>query len=268
MFRVRFVGIDWQNDFTDLNGSLYVPGAEKAASRVATMIHRILPKIYDINATVDSHPFRHIAHPIWWVDSNGQHPVPFTEISEEDVLRGTWRTRNPAFQQKGLEYVQALKRNGRYVLRIWPPHCLIGSWGHNIYPEVYKAFRAWEESYGNVSYHVKGINPFTEHYSAVMADVPDPSDPTTILNTKEGSLINSLTDADVIPVTGIASSHCLAETVKDVASHFPDPSYIAKLLFLEDATAPVPGCKSLADDFVHEMVKKGMQVSTTDKFLA
>lgn len=268
MLKLRLVGIDWQNDFVDSQGALYVPGADKAASRISKMIHRILPKIYDIDETVDSHPFRHIAHPIWWVDSNGQHPKPFTLISEEDVLKGSWRTINPAFQQRGLEYVQALKRNGRYVLCIWPPHCLIGSWGHNIFPEIYQAFRAWEEAYGNVNYHVKGSNPFTEHYSAVMADVPDPSDPTTMLDTKPGSLIHSLGEADIIVLTGIASSHCLANTVLDIANNFPDPSYINKMVYIEDATAAVPGFEHLTDSFVNQMVSRGMQISTTDKFLA
>lgn len=265
MLKVRLVGIDWQNDFTDPKGALYVPGAEKAADRVAKMIHRILAKIWDIDETLDSHPYRHVAHPIWWVDSNGNHPKPFTIITEEDVVQGRWRTSNPAFQQRGLEYVQTLKRNGRYALCIWPPHCLVSEWGHNVYPEIAKAFRTWEKAYGNVNYHVKGNNPFTEHYSAVMADVPDPTDPTTMLNIQSGSLIYSLSEADIIPITGIASSHCLAETVKDIADNFSD---ISKLVFLEDATAAVPGFEHLADKFVNEMVPRGMQISTTEKFLA
>lgn len=267
MLKVKLVAIDWQNDFVDPNGSLYVPGADKAAIRVAAMINRLLSKIYDIDATLDTHPFRHIAHPIWWVDSNGNHPTPFTEIAEDDVLRGTWRAANLAFQQRSLEYVQALKRNSRYVLRIWPPHCLVGEWGNGVYPEIAKAFRAWELKFGNVNYHIKGNNPYTEHYSAIQADVPDPADPTTMLNTKPGSLIHSLSDADIILLTGIASSHCEAETVRDVANNFGEEN-IKKLQYLEDATAPVPGCESLTDKFVNEMVGRGMQVSNTVNILA
>jgi nicotinamidase-related amidase len=106
----------------------------------------------------------------------------------------------------------------------------------------------------------KGSNPWTEHYSAVQADVPDPADVTTQLNT---GLIKTLEEADIILVAGEAGSHCLANTVRDIANNFGDASYVGKLVLLEDATSPVPTFDKFQDDFVAEMTAKGMQLSTT-----
>ena len=74
----------------------------------------------------------------------------------------------------------------------------------------------------------KGSNFWTEHYSAVMADVPDPSDPHTMLNT---SFINTLKEADIIALSGEAKSHCLANTVRDIANNFGEEN-ISKLVLL------------------------------------
>ena len=38
---VRLIGIDWQNDFCDPKGSLFVPGADEDTIRCATMVKRL-----------------------------------------------------------------------------------------------------------------------------------------------------------------------------------------------------------------------------------
>jgi len=269
MQKIELLIIDPQNDFCDPNGALYVPGAEEDMKRLAAMIDRLAPKLSDIHVTLDSHHLIDIAHPIFWVDSKGKHPDPFTIISADDVKNGMFRATNPQFQNRVLEYVIALENNGRYPLCIWPSHCLIGSWGYIVYPELYEALIRWEQGFAMVDYVTKGSNFWTEHYSAVQADVPDPEDPGTQLNWQ---LIETLQKADIILLAGEARSHCLANTVLDIANNFGEEN-IKKMVLLEDATVDVPdppGTTMFSDfgnKFVSDMTARGMQVSTTIDFL-
>ncbi len=74
-------------------------------------------------------------------------------------------------------------------------------------------------------------------------------------------------DVDLVVCAGWAGSHCLAFTLKDIADAFGDDKYIQKLVLLEDATSPVQGFEKQQEDFIKEMISRGMQLSTTDKFL-
>jgi nicotinamidase-related amidase len=263
--RIELLVIDPQNDFCDPSGALYVPGAEKDMELLAEMVDKIGHKFFDIHATVDSHHLVDIAHPIFWNNSEGKNPDPFTIITVDDVKNGTWKATNPPMQPRALEYVQHLAANGRYPLCIWPPHCLIGSWGYGVYPRLYESFLKWEESFAMVDYVTKGSNFWTEHYSAVQADVPDPEDPDTQLNLREGGLIDTLQKADIILLAGEARSHCLANTVKDIADNFGEEN-VKKMKLLGDATSDVPGFEDLGENFVSEMTKRGMEVTDTVKF--
>jgi nicotinamidase/pyrazinamidase len=264
--RVEILIIDPQVDFCDpKRGALYVPGAEDDMSRLAKMIDRVRSKIDDIHVTLDSHHWIHIAHPIFWKDSRGNHPPVFTKISRADVEQGVWTTTTPGMYRRALDYVRRLEQNGRYDLTIWPPHCLIGSPGHAVLPELFKALRDWEDRFAVVDYVTKGSNVMTEHYSAVQADVPDPSDASTQINT---GLVQTLENASIVAVAGEARTHCLANTVRDIANSFGDDSFISKLVLLTDASSDIPGFEQHAASFMNEMTARGMQVSTTKEFLA
>ncbi len=264
--RVELLIIDPQVDFCDpQKGALYVGGAEKDIERLARMIRRIAPKLDDIHVTLDSHHLVDIAHPIFWRDSQGKHPAPFTLIGVSEVETGRWTTTQPGMYARALEYVKALEQSGRYALCIWPPHCLIGSEGHAVVPELFAALTEWEQRFALVDYVTKGSNIYTEHYSAVQAEVPDPTDPSTQINT---ALIQTLMKADVIAVAGEAGSHCLANTVRDIEHNFGSDAFVSKLVLLTDATSPVTGFEALQTDFVRDMTARGMQMSTTTDFLA
>ncbi len=251
--------IDPQVDFHDLPGSaLPVQGASADAARLAELINRKQRSISDIHITLDTHQLLDVAHPMMWVGSNGKRPDPFTIITAEDVRKGVWRAYNPAFQSRLQSYVDQLEANGRYPLCIWPPHTLVGTPGHNVVAPVLEAVSAWESKRSRRSNFVtKGHNPWTEHYSAVMADVPDASDPTTQLNT---DLIKMLEQADVILLSGQALSHCVANTVRDIANNFGEEN-IRKMVLVEDTSSPVGGFENLADDFMREMKGRGMQTA-------
>jgi len=262
--KVHLVVIDPQVDFCDPKGNLYVKGAEKDMERLAAMIKRINDKLDDIHVTLDSHHFVDIAHPIFWVDSKGNHPGPFTIISADDIKNGKWSTTNPSFLKRASEYIDALAKGGRYPLCIWPPHCLIGSAGYTVHPDLFASLVKWEEdNFAMVEYITKGSNFWTEHYSAVVAEVADPSDPSTMLNTQ---FIETLQKADIIALSGEARSHCLANTVRDIANNFGEEN-ISKFVLLEDCCSDVAGFENMGEVFVSEMVKRGMQISNSKEFL-
>jgi nicotinamidase/pyrazinamidase len=256
--------IDPQVDFCVPNMALSVPGADADSKRLADMIVRLKGKIDDIYVSLDSHNLVDIAHPIFWVDDNGNHPAPFeTVISPEDMESGKWLTYNPDWQERAYDYVKALKDNGRYPLVIWPPHCLIGTEGHSIIPCVSDALIEWCEEGAWINFIMKGMNKFTEHYSALKADVYDKHDPSTGIN---DDLLNGCKEADVILVGGQALSHCVANTLRDLADNMDD-SEIKKFVLLKDACSNVQGYENLGLDFVAEMVDRGMTETTTTEYM-
>ncbi len=256
--------IDPQNDFCDPGGALYVPGAEQDILRLTALLDRLRGELADIHVTLDSHHLVDIAHPLFWEDVHRVRPAPFSSISAEDLLRGRWMTALPAARERALSYLEALEAGGRYPHTIWPPHCLIGSPGHNVAAPLFAALGRWEEErFGVVDYVTKGSNLWTEHFSAVRAEVPDPRDPDTQINAR---LIETLEQADLILLAGEAGSHCLAHTVRDIAAEFSDPSFVRKMVLLKDATSPVPGFEQQQIDFIQDMSALGMQISDTQSF--
>jgi len=261
---VELLIIDPQNDFSDVPGAaLPVPGARADGERLAGLIDALGDRLEDIHVTLDTHQLVDIAHPIFWVDSDGNAPAPFTQINREAVAQGRWRPRNPAFAERALAYVQALADNARYDLTIWPPHCLVGTWGHSVMEPVAAALRRWEEGFARVDYVTKGHNPWTEHYSAIQADVPDPDDATTQLNTR---LIQTLEQADTVLLSGQALSHCVANTVRDIADNFGAAS-IGKLVLIEDTSSPVPGFEVLGQQFLADLTRRGMHTLKSTEIL-
>lgn len=263
---IQLLIIDPQNDFCDPNGSLFVPGANEDMKRLAGLVTRLRDKLADISITLDSHRIVDISHPTWWKDSAGHAPAPFTIIGADDVRNGRWTTRQPSFLSRSLEYLEELERRGRYPHCIWPVHCLIGDEGHNVFPVLAAAVHDWERSrFAIPNFVTKGSNIWTEHFSAVMAEVPDPEDPATQLNT---SLIHTLEEADTILLAGEALSHCLANTVTDISTHFSDPRYVQKMVLLTDASSNVTGFDHFGSDFLRNLTAKGMKTTTTQDFLA
>jgi nicotinamidase-related amidase len=119
---------------------------------------------------------------------------------------------------------------------------------------------SWEKQHLAIASKVtKGSNWSTEHYSAVKADVVRSDDPGTQLNV---DFIQSLQNADRVFLSGQASSHCVANTVRDVVDNFgAEP--LNKLYLMADGMSPVPGFESLSDDFFRDMKAKGVNVCTT-----
>ncbi|SFD18428.1 cysteine hydrolase [Collimonas sp. OK412] len=265
--------IDPQNDFCDLPAAylpdnpagggkmaaaLPVPGAHADMLRVADLINRGGGGIDAISITLDSHHRLDIAHPGFWTTAAGNEVTPFTQISAAEVRAGSYLPRLPAALPRVLHYLDRLEAAGRYRLMVWPVHCEIGSWGHNVHADVRAAYNRWEEqtlrSVGKVG---KGSNPWTEHYSAVQAEVPDPDD---VLTQSNQAFLDSLAQADCIYITGEAGSHCVKATTEHIADHF-GPENMGKLVLVTDCMSPVTGFKEQYRKFIADMAARGARIA-------
>lgn len=253
---VTLVIIDPQVDFCDKNGTLYVPGSEDDCSRLAEWIIKNKHSIDKIHITMDAHPAFHIAHPVFWVDKNGNNPEPYTVITYQSLIEGTWAPAVPELKQRTEDYLLELETKGHYNLIIWPPHCLTATHGCSVVPIIMNAVRQWELAKigRNVTFVQKTSNPFTEHYSAVQAEVPDKTDPTTRVNF---NFIDSLKDVDEIYVAGEAFSHCVSNTLRDLIAYIPSD----RITILSDCTSNVQGFDQIGDAMLKEFGRQGMKIS-------
>lgn len=278
------------------DGELCVPGAWEDFERVANLIDRLDGKLNDIHVTMDSHQPLHIAHPMWYkaVDVNGlaqgSPPEPFTFMKNSNgrIIGSQINPTTGAFDEIGefttsvrgltawtLDYLTNLEASKRYPHIIWPQHCLIGTRGQQIVEPLYEALHRWcLKNCAYIDLVTKGSNPKTEHFSALRAEVPDPMSPEeTGLNSR---FLNTVMSADIILLCGVAGSHCVANTVTDMANEFYDPNdpnnqadeFVKKCVLLEDAISPVTGLEHLQTDFINAMKGRGMQISTTADYLA
>ena len=262
---IQLLAIDCQNDFMDQCGSaMPVPGAVEDMKRLARMIDRLSFQIKGICVTLDNHNFVDIAHPIFWVDAEGNHPSPFkTIISLKDLENGKWRTFNPYWQDRAYKYVKSLNDNGHNKLIIWEPHCFAGMYGSCIVSCVSDALLKWCcDNNAEINFIYKGMNKFTEHYSALRADVPDPLDITTQTNIK---LLDTLREADEVIVAGEALSHCVRNSVLDIIAELGD-EHAKKFILLEDCCSSVKGFEYLGKEFIEIGKSKGMQVMNSQDY--
>lgn len=269
--RTELLIIDAQNDFCDLPDSwcpsdpvtgqrlqpaLPVPGAHADLLRLAGFIADAGARIDGITVTLDSHHRHDIAHPPYWRRADGAAVAPFTPITAAQVRAGEFTPAVATERPRSLAYLDALEATGRYTLMVWPVHCQLGSWGHGLHPAVLAACNAWEEAHHTpVRVVDKGSYPWSEHYSALQAEVPDPAEPATQLNQ---ALLQRLDAADTLLVAGQASSHCVKATVEHLVQHLPG-GRPQRLVLLTDCMSPVAGFEPQAQGFLAAMQALGVR---------
>jgi nicotinamidase-related amidase len=267
----HLVIIDPQNDFCDLPQdylpkiagrvvapTLPVAGSHADMQRVAAIISLGGAGLTDISVTLDAHHRIDIAHPPFWKMEDNSEVPPFTQIFAKDVRAGKYLPRIPGALERVINYLAVLEASGGYVHMVWPVHCEIGSWGQNVHQDVRLAYNQWEVSRAvNVSKILKGTNPWTEHFSAIKAEVPDPADKSTQTNAE---FLDQLRRSGRIYFVGEAGSHCVKATVEDVVENFSDKER-NKLVLVTDCMSPVAGFESQYLKFVGEMREQGVQIS-------
>ena len=277
--KLHLLIIDPQNDFCDLPATylpqhlaqsgtiapaLPVPGAHQDMLRIAQLIQQGRQGLTGISITLDTHHILDIAHPGFWQQADGSAVQPFTSISAAQVRAGQFQPRNAAALPRVLNYLDTLEATQRYGLLIWPVHCAIGSWGHNVHADVYAACQVWQAQSGcDINFINKGTNPWTEHYSALMAEVPDPKAPETLLNQ---ALLDQLAGQDRIYICGEAGSHCVKATTEHIVQHI-GAQHIGKLVLLSDCISPVTGFDAQYQGFLSAMRAQGVEIAASTQIL-
>ncbi|MEK8029558.1 cysteine hydrolase [Ideonella sp. DXS29W] len=277
--RTQLLIIDPQNDFCDLPDShrpidpltqarmapaLPVVGAHADMLRLAHFVNAARDALDAISITLDSHHRIDIAHPGFWCQADGTTVSPFTTITAAQVRAGAYRPRDATALPRAMAYLDELDRLGRYTLMVWPVHCEIGTWGHNVHADLKAALASWEEQRLAVVQTVtKGENPWTEHYSAMQAEVPDADDPHTQLNQ---ALIDQLDQADLLLIGGEASSHCVKATTEHIVTHLRS-GRMDKVVLLTDAMSPVGGFEAQHEAFFADMRARGVRLARCDEAL-
>ncbi len=270
--------IDPQNDFCDLPASyrpcvpggsgevqspaLPVAGAHADMQRLAALIDAAGDVLGAITVTLDSHHRVDIAHPPFWRLGDGSAVPPFTAIRAADVRAGRFLPRATAALPRVLAYLDALESSERYAHMVWPVHCEMGTWGGNVHEDVRRAYNRWEEKSGRVVAKViKGTNPWTEHYSAIRAEVPLADDPSTQQNL---ALVDALCAADVVLIAGEAGSHCVKATVEHLLESLGEAG-ASKLVLLTDCMSPVAGFEAVYADFLNALRNRGVRLANSQE---
>ncbi|MBM3114931.1 cysteine hydrolase [Jeongeupia naejangsanensis] len=278
--RTQLLIIDPQNDFCDLPATfcpadplaadkrlapaLPVAGAHADMLRLGRLIDALGGRLDAITITLDSHQRLDIGHPTFWKQDDGSPVAPFTAISAAEVENKRYRPRDTAATTRVLAYLRELEAKGRYTHMVWPVHCEIGSWGHAVHAGLRAAYNRWEErELKIVAKVVKGTNPWTEHYSAVEAEVPLADDASTGTN---AALVAMLDAADTILIGGEAGSHCVKATTEHLVAHLPDGA--ARLILLTDCMSAVGGFEAQYRDFLADMQARGARLATSEQIAA
>ncbi len=282
--------IDVQNTFCIPEFELFVGGrsgrgAVEDNTRLCEFIYRNLGGITHITATMDTHKTMQVFHAVFFVDAEGNHPAPYTDIHLADLQSGAWKF-NPALasqfgiapeygQQMMIHYAEELEKKGKYALTIWPYHALLGGIGHALVSSVEEAlfFHSIARA-AQYDIEIKGDKPFTENYSAIGPEVlSGPMGET--LGARNTKFIEQLQRFDRLIIAGQAKSHCVAWTVSDLLEDInnTDPALAKKVYLLEDCASPVvvPGVvdhTDAADKAFARFAEAGMNlVKSTDEFV-
>ena len=243
--KVIVIGIDEQLDFMP-DGALGVPNADKDVERFTKFIYDNMDEISKIAVSIDTHIPHQIFHPCWWIDKDGNHPAPYTEIKLADLDKGNYRAVIKPIESR--DYVMHLEQDGKKTLVAWPYHCIQGTTGCSL-----------DNQFSNMVYFhsvakksipitiVKGQDPLSEMYGIIRPEY----DTKGYVNI---AFLNLLTNYDMIIIGGEAKSHCVLESILQILKHFANqPEITNKIYILEDCMSSIPGFEDITnatfDDF-------------------
>ncbi len=297
--RVAFLLIDVQRDFCFPEGTLYVggrsgTGAIDDSRRIAEFVYREMGSITSVIPTMDTHFAFQIFTPSFWMDENGQPLLPHDMIDGNlEILRGGNATGlkarpNPAMApwltggdygwlaKQVAHYVRELAKGGKYLLYVWPEHCVLGSVGHSLAGVVQEArmFHAYVRGSQN-EVEVKGGNPLTENYSVLGPEVVTRWDGRGAIGQKNARFVKTLLDYDAVVIAGQASSHCVKSTIDDLLGEInaKDPELAKKVYVLRDCTSAVvvPGVVDFtpqAEEALDRYAAAGMNIVESTRPMA
>src|SRR5690606_5423836 len=213
--------VDAQNTFCIPGFELFVGGrsghgAVEDNIRLCEFIYRNMDNLTHITATMDTHTAHQIFHPIFFVDADGNHPAPYTDIHMDELRAGRWVFNSamaPHFgiapeygQQMMIHYAGELQKKGKYELTIWPYPAMLGGIGHALVSALDEAifFHSIART-APPEYEIKGNKPFTENYSVIGPEVlTGPMGET--LGERNPKFIQHLHEVDRLYIAGQAKS--------------------------------------------------------------
>lgn len=260
--------IDAENDFCDLpeeyrpiiNGVRYTPslpitGAHEDCKRIASFINEA--DIDAIELFQDTHLELDMGHISAWMYADGSGLTESRRITLDDLTSGNIIHRIDNVRMiKYLDIVQEI-----YA---WPVHCKKATFGQNIHQDIMTACTTWE--FNNLKfaeYIEKGIDPWSEHYSALQAEVVDANIPSTGLRVAS---IEKYKQFDMVVFVGEASSHCVMKTILDAVNNLSVDDR-KKLVILTDCMSAIPGFEKQTKAFFDDMSKLGLRVTTSVELL-
>lgn len=237
--------IDFQNDFLE-GGALAVLGGKEDIERTISFINKI--KIDKIICSLDTHTKNQIFHKCYWKDSNGNSPEDYTIITKEDVMNGKWIPVNENIEY-AVEYLDYIENKGKKNLCIWPYHCLIGTIGNSLPDNLAKVVYEHDNLFIQ-----KGIDPDTEMYGIIKPEYDK--------NKYENSeVLEIIRQFDEVYIAGEAKSHCVLESVKQIAEYYSDnPDIISKIIILEDCMSSISGYEKTTEEEFEILKNKGIKI--------
>ncbi len=285
--RISLLIVDAQNTFCIPGFELFVGGRSGNAAvednvRLCEFIYRNIGKITHITATMDTHTAHQIFHPVFFVDKDGNHPVPYIDIHADELRANKWVFNSaiaPHFgiapdygQQMMIHYAETLQKKGKYALTIWPYHAMLGGIGHALASALEEAifFHSIARN-APPEFEIKGNKPFTENYSVIGPEVlTGPMGEK--LGERSSKFIQHLDEVDRLYIAGQAKSHCVAWTIADLLEDIQsaNPELAMKVCLLDDCSSAVvvPGVvdhTEAANEAYQRFVEAGMKiVKSTD----
>lgn len=254
-YRIGLLIIDAQNTFCHPRGELFVGGMSGTGAvddciRTVEFIYRNLAVLTRIHCTLDTHRSFAVFHPAFLIGHDGNHPAPYTTVTNDDLRHGVWRPSPLLVSALGItetaarrqleHYTTELERRGRYSLTVWPYHGMAGDKGHAVVSGIIEAvnFHGFVRGAQPVL-EAKGTNPWVENYSILGPEV------TTLATGDEvprnAAFIQSLMDYDAVIIMGQAKSHCVEWSIQDILqeSRTNKPEFVNKIYIVEDCMTPI-----------------------------
>jgi nicotinamidase/pyrazinamidase len=267
--RIALILVDYQHDFVDPTGTLYVPGAREDVARLLHWFYTNAHKITTVYASLDTHIPYQIFYSSWWVKpGSNEHPQPYTVITVEDVEKHVWiPVTEPDWS---VEYVRQLQQRAKKDLMIWPHHTMEGTLGHMLVAPLSEALAWYSAARSSLPVYIeKGLTTRTEFYGIFGAEVPDPQSSDSSLNI---ALIDEVMQHDRVYIAGEAKSHCVLETERQIVEYLKEKGQtqlLQKLYLLKDCTSsvqhPTIDFEAMAESALANMQQLGMHLVTSEE---
>jgi nicotinamidase-related amidase len=218
-----------------------------------SFIHNKLKKIDRIKVSLDTHSYNQIFYKSWWQDTNGNHPDYFTIINKNSKFK-------PIFHEKhSIDYINYLEKTNKELI-IWPYHCILGTYGHNIEPNLENILSYFSlVTKKKVEKITKGSNPLSEMYGIFKDEFSSEN------TTMDSILAKAYGKYENIIIAGEAKSHCVLETVKQLCEFYKFKDFNSTIFILEDCTSSINGYEEKTNEEFNKLKSKFNIVLTNSK---